>query len=69
VQICWAKTIFLSQTSMFWLFFIQVYLCSVTYWAPLEMLLCLTDCPSYWTGTLILSNSVLAVLVWSGNLT
>ncbi len=34
VQICWAKTIFLRQINVFWL-------CSITYWAPLEMLLCL----------------------------
>jgi hypothetical protein len=34
-----AKTILLSQTRMFWLFFIQFYL-RVTYWAPVELLQC-----------------------------
>jgi len=39
VHKCWAKTILLSQTSMFWLFFIQILICRVTYWALVELLL------------------------------
>ncbi len=31
VHKCWAKTILLSQTSMFWIFFIQILICRVTY--------------------------------------
>ncbi len=39
-QECWAKTIFLNKTGIFKLFFIQtILLCTITYWAPLEMLL------------------------------
>ncbi len=40
VQLCWAKTVFLSQTGVFSLFFIHLIgPCRITYWAPLEMLL------------------------------
>jgi hypothetical protein len=33
-----AKTILLSQTNMFWLFFIQFSICRVRYWALVELL-------------------------------
>jgi hypothetical protein len=37
VQLRWTKTIFLSQTVIFWLFFHPILLCKITYWASLEM--------------------------------
>jgi len=39
VHICWAKTILLNQTPMFWLFFVKFLIFRATYWALLGMLL------------------------------
>jgi hypothetical protein len=33
MQLCWAKTIFLSQTGTFWLFLHPILLCGITFWA------------------------------------
>jgi hypothetical protein len=55
VQLFFTKTIFLSQTSLFALFFFIefILLCIITYWSPLEMLFRLTPPETFTTSSLV----------------